>query len=250
MLMKKNLKIVIFIIFILIIAFTLKNMVTITPNQADLNDNIHIDIGGDNFLVAHLDECLKINEKSIDDGFALNKDNNEVHWYDAKNISFIDSSGHNGFMIVWKTPLQKYNDGYINGDTEYGELSNTFNKASYFIAYNPTTTSIYGIILDKHGYDINNLIHDVLGFNLPNQNETTFNTSNDYNNNYNTYSSSSYSSPRYDVDTSPETIARDDPDWYYDHYEYGENREIDDYLESQGYEGDYPDDYPDDSDDY
>ena len=37
------------------------------------------------------------------------------------------------------------------------------------------------------------------------------------------------------VDDSPSTIARNDPDWYYDHYEYGDNNKIDDYLESQGF---------------
>lgn len=38
------------------------------------------------------------------------------------------------------------------------------------------------------------------------------------------------------VDDSPATIAKNDPDWYYDHYEYGDNPEIDDYLESEGYD--------------
>lgn len=245
---KKYLKIVILVIFIVIIAFTLKSMINSTPSQASLSDTITVDIGGDDFLVAHLDECLKINEKSIDDGFALNKNIKEVHWYDATNISFVDSSGHDGFMITWKTSLQNYKDSNING-TEYGELTGELEKASYFITYNPTKTSIYGIILDKHGYDVKNLIHDVLGFNLPKQDET-FNTSSDYNTNYNSYSSSSHRSPNYDVDTSPETIAKNDPDWYYDHYEYGDYPEIDDYLESQGYEGDYPDDYPSDYSEY
>lgn len=27
-----------------------------------------------------------------------------------------------------------------------------------------------------------------------------------------------------------------DPDWYYDHYEYGDNPDVDDYLESEGYD--------------
>ena len=50
-------------------------------------------------------------------------------------------------------------------------------------------------------------------------------------------SSSGSSSSHYGgVDTSPSTIAKNDPDWYYDHYEYGDNPEIDDYLESQGYD--------------
>ena len=54
--------------------------------------------------------------------------------------------------------------------------------------------------------------------------------------NYHEYYPSSGSSSHYGVDTSPSTIARNDPDWYYDHYEYGDNPKIDDYLESQGYD--------------
>ena len=38
------------------------------------------------------------------------------------------------------------------------------------------------------------------------------------------------------VDDSPDIIAKNDPDWYYDHYEYGDNDKIDEYLESQGYD--------------
>ena len=38
------------------------------------------------------------------------------------------------------------------------------------------------------------------------------------------------------VDDSPSTIAKRDPDWYYDHYDYGDNDKIDEYLESQGYD--------------
>ena len=49
-------------------------------------------------------------------------------------------------------------------------------------------------------------------------------------------SSSSHSSHYSGVDTSPNTIAKNDPDWYYEHYEYGDNPDIDDYLESEGYD--------------
>lgn len=49
------------------------------------------------------------------------------------------------------------------------------------------------------------------------------------------HSSSSHSHYR-GVDTSPNTIAKKDPDWYYDHYEYGENDKIDEYIESQGFD--------------
>lgn len=48
--------------------------------------------------------------------------------------------------------------------------------------------------------------------------------------------SSQHSSHYGGVDDSPHTIAKNDPDWYYDHYEYGDNDDIDEYLESQGYD--------------
>ena len=48
--------------------------------------------------------------------------------------------------------------------------------------------------------------------------------------------SSSYSSHYGGVDDSPHTIAKNDPDWYYDHYDYGDYDKIDEYMESQGYE--------------
>lgn len=50
-------------------------------------------------------------------------------------------------------------------------------------------------------------------------------------------SSSSGGSSHYGgVDDSPKVIAKNDPDWYYDHYEYGDYDKIDEYLESQGYD--------------
>lgn len=50
-------------------------------------------------------------------------------------------------------------------------------------------------------------------------------------------SSSSHSSSHYGgVDDSPRSIVKNDPDWYYDHYEYGDNDKVDEYLESQGYD--------------
>ena len=54
---------------------------------------------------------------------------------------------------------------------------------------------------------------------------------------YQSSSGSSSSSSHYGgVDDSPGKIAKNDPDWYYDHYEYGDNDEIDEYMESQGYD--------------
>ena len=38
------------------------------------------------------------------------------------------------------------------------------------------------------------------------------------------------------VDTSPYRLAKSDPDSFYDYYEYGDFRDIDDYLESEGFD--------------
>ena len=51
-----------------------------------------------------------------------------------------------------------------------------------------------------------------------------------------TSSPSSSSNSHYSVRTDPYELARNDPGSYYDHYEYGDNYEIDDYLESEGYD--------------
>ncbi len=56
--------------------------------------------------------------------------------------------------------------------------------------------------------------------------------------NYHHHSSSgsSHSSHYGGVDTSPNTVAKNDPGSYYDYYEYGDNDKIDEYLESQGFD--------------
>lgn len=49
-------------------------------------------------------------------------------------------------------------------------------------------------------------------------------------------SPSSSSHSHYSVRTDPYELARNDPGSYYDHYEYGDDYDIDDYLESEGYD--------------
>lgn len=50
------------------------------------------------------------------------------------------------------------------------------------------------------------------------------------------YSSSSSNSHYRGVTTDQYDLARNDPGSYYDHYEYGDDYDIDDYLESEGYD--------------
>lgn len=56
------------------------------------------------------------------------------------------------------------------------------------------------------------------------------------NSSYESYSYESPSSHYKGVDTSPDTLAKNNPGSYYDYYEYGDNPDVDDYLESEGYD--------------
>lgn len=53
---------------------------------------------------------------------------------------------------------------------------------------------------------------------------------------YSSYSGSSYDSSYDGVDTSPYTLLHDDPDWFYEDYDFGDFDDIDMYLESNGFE--------------
>lgn len=105
------------------------------------------------------------------------------------------------------------------------------------------------LIDDFKGWDQNTQIIAILivvillifvvfsSINMLSVNEYSSGNSNTYHHSSSGGSGVSSSSPHYGgVDDSPNTIAKNDPDWYYDHYEYGDNPDIDDYLESEGYD--------------
>lgn len=204
------------------------SFLTSPPSFASFDDNVTIDIGQDGYLKATIDEALQYKCENIPDG-EVNNSKSIINWKNARNISFVDGIGKKSYVIVWKEPLKdsnlKVNDSNKKA-YEYGEI---FNKnhmyGVYYLQYNPQNKMVYGIILDNNGnnFHLENLLYDILGLSKSDVN-------------YHGSSYSSTSSSRYHVDNSPSKIARNDPDWYYDHYEYGDNYAIDDYLESQGYD--------------
>jgi hypothetical protein len=205
------------------------SFLTSPPSVAGINDKVKIDIGQDGYLIATIDEALEYKNENIPDG-EVNNSNSIIKWKDARNISFVDKLGKKSYAIVWKESL-KDSDLKVNNPSkkayEYGEISNQKKSmfAVYCLKYNPKNKMVYGIILDNNANKINleDLLYDILGISRSDVN-------------YQEPSYYSSSSGRYHVDNSPSTIARNDPDWYYDHYDYGDNYAIDDYLESQGYD--------------
>lgn len=199
---------------------------TSPPSFASSDDSVEIDIGQDAYLNASIKKSLQYKSENIPDG-EVNASGDLIKWKNARNISYVNYLGMKAYVIVWKAPLK--DTGFNVVDTskvayDYGDIHGKNRMyALYYQEYNPKNKMVYGIILDHNSisYDFKDLIHDILNRSFVK---------------YNDYSYSTSSSGRYHVDDSPYTIARNDPDWYYDHYEYGDNYAIDDYLESQGYD--------------
>ena len=201
------------------------------PSVAGLGDNVTIDIGGDGYLVAHIEKALEYNSKNIADGEVQvpTSEYKVLKWIHAKNVSYVDYAGKKGYAIVWKASPDEMGIEINNTKAiayDYGEIFNQNHMfALYYLQYNPQNKMIYGIILDNnvHTYDLSDLLYGILGLSRSDVNY------------HEPHSTSSSSSHYRGVDNSPHTIARNDPDWYYDHYDYGDYDDIDEYLESQGY---------------
>ena len=229
--LKNFLKFAIFVFFVLLIFIFIVGSIgylTSPPSIAGNNDKVSLDIGQDGYLIGTIDNALQYKSENIADG-EVNASNLIVKWKDARNISYVDNAGKKCYVIVWKASLNDMNLDVENMSKiarDYGEIFNQNHMfAVYYLQYNPQNNMVYGIILDnnRHNYDLSDLLYNILKLNKSDVN-------------YHEYYSSDSSYSRYGVDTSPSTIARNDPDWYYDHYEYGDNYYIDDYLESEGYD--------------
>ena len=200
----------------------------IPPSQASYSDEIIEDIGGDDFLVATFDQCLKIGEKEIPDG-NFTGHFGTYGYYDAKNISYVDYYSRKGWFVVWKTSQDHYSE--FNNDSENIYISDYAldDKSICFIEYSYESKYVYGIILgtDNIRYQEDHLMFNILNLNPSGFHMVYSTTPADYStpsNHYHTVVGDRYS------------LSRSDPGAYYDHYEYGDDYDIDDYLEVEGYD--------------
>jgi len=204
-----------------------------TPYQADYYDNFTEDIGGDGFLVANLTHALKTGEENIPDG-SFKASTGEYKYFGAKNISYIDYVGARNYIVVWKTTPDKYN--FFNTKNNVNQYVSDYSKNSdekCFIEYSYENNAVYGIIIGSRNnitFKESELMYEILGLN-----ENGFDLV--YTAKSPSYSYGSSSGSHYHtVVPDRYTLSRSDPGAYYDHYEYGDNYDIDDYLESQGYD--------------
>lgn len=103
--------------------------------------------------------------------------------------------------------------------------------------YIPDTQTVYGILADSDNITCSEskLMYDILGLNKSEYSLLNLEPHQSYSTG--SYSSGGGGSSHYHtVVPDRYTLSRTDPGAYYDHYEYGDNYEIDDYLESEGYD--------------
>ncbi|WP_407375750.1 hypothetical protein [Methanobrevibacter sp.] len=208
------------------------NLIFPEPSRADENDNVTVDIGGDGFLVATIKYSLLVNEKNISDSSFETADGT-FRWYGAKNITYVNTFKMKDYLIVWKTTLDKY--GWVDENKDINQYISTYltdRDAKCFIEYSYENKCVYGIVLGTSNisYSESNLMYKVLGLNT-----TGFDLTYSSSGGGSYYTGSGYGG-YHTVVPDRYTLSRTDPGAYYDHYEYGDNYDIDDYLESEGFD--------------
>ena len=193
------------------------------------------DIGGGNVLKATLKSCYKLGEEDIPNAY-FNTSFGSYIWKDAKKITYLDGAGRTDYIIVWKCPAADYPEFSGDGILYISDYL-TGDVGRCFMLYNPDNQMVYGIVADSDNITCSEskLMYDILGLNKSEY--SLLNVEPPKNYSTGSYSSSSGGSSHYHtVVPDRYTLSRTDPGAYYDHYEYGDNYEIDDYLESEGYD--------------
>lgn len=230
---KKVFGIIIALFFaVLIMSFIVGAVINLVlpPSEAVYGDEVVVDIGENDFLVATLKGCAKVSEEKIPDA-SFKTSAGQFSYFDAKNITYVDTQGRMDYLIVWKSTPDKYYDFKNGSVNQYVSAYLTDRDAKCFMEYSYENGEVYGIILgcDNIQYSESDLMYSILGLN-----RTGFSLS------YTTPSSSyvSYDSGNHYHTVIPDryTLSRTDPGAYYDHYEYGDDYGIDDYLEVEGYD--------------
>lgn len=199
-------------------------------------DSLDIPIGDSIFLKASFDNCTKINQERINPGSFTTIHNLTFHWENAYKITYKNNEDKTDYVIVWQCNVT--DEYYVLSDLHVlHEYYSDYTKDNNSVIYveSPNADYVYGILVDTQNisYSEDDLVHGILG--LPSLYELT-------NSGYH------YDPPIDVIDASPHDynphgssksgawdMAINNPDWYYEHYDYGYNGEIDEYLYDQYY---------------
>lgn len=233
--MSKEKIIIILVLAVLVIgAFSFISQI-FAPPKADYDKDVVFEkIGGDDFLNVTLKHCLKIDERDIPDG-SFSTSQGEIKYYGAKNITYVDFFGDKDYFIIWKTDPGKYywveTNESVNQYVSCYLTGSTAGKC--FVEYSYEDHAVYGVMLstESDDYSESQFIYKILGLN-PNGFKLSYESGQYGGGGYSSAPSGHY----HTVVPDRYTLSRVDPGAYYDHYEYGDNYDIDNYLESEGFD--------------
>lgn len=231
----KNILLLLIIIAVLVcikifVAGSFVGMIFPEPPKADYGDQVVVDIGEDNFLVATIDDACIISEENISDS-GIETADGTLNWYGAKNITYVTTFENTDYMIVWKAPPEKYDWAEDKNVNQYISTYALNGDALCFVEYSYENKCVYGIILGTE--NIMRTEYSLM-FKILNLDESAYDMQ--YSSNGVSFSPESGDGGYHTVVPDRYTLSRSDPGAYYDHYEYGDNYAIDDYLESQGFD--------------
>lgn len=204
-------------------------ILTLVTPAIHAEDDSGIYLGDYGFIFGNFDNCTKINQETIGPGSVTTIHNITMHWKNALKITYKNNEGKQDYFIVWKTNLtEEYH--FLRNLHELTYHYSDYVKDNNNVVYvDENGENVYGIIVDTQNisYNEEEFVHGILGY---------------YD--YELTNSGYHYNPPIDVhdasphDYHPHTSSRgeqwdmaiNDPDWYYEHYDYGDNGEIDQYL--------------------
>lgn len=193
-------------------------------------DNSGIKLSDYGFIFGKMDNCTKISEEKIPSGNFTTIHNYTFHYENAYKITYKNNEGKIDYFIIWD----------CEDTPEYHILHTLHELNNYYSDYTQDNKSIvymeiknvgyiHGILVDTQNisYSEEYFVHKILGL---------------YD--YELTNSGYHYNPPIDlIDASPHEyqphgssiseqwdMAINDPDWYYEHYDYGDNGKIDQYL--------------------
>lgn len=173
--------------------------------------------------------CTKINQETIGPGSVTTIHNITMHWQNALKITYKNNESKQDYFIVWK----------CNTTDEYYFLYNLHELTHHYSDYAKDNKSVvfvnikfdglvYGILVDTQNitYSEKDLVHGILQ-------HTSYELTNSgfhYNPPIDVIDVSHHHKSYNSLKGNQWDMAKNDPDWYYDHYDYGDNGDVDEYL--------------------
>ena len=175
------------------------------------------------------ENCTKISQEPIGPGSVTTIHNITMHWQNGLKITYKNNEGKQDYFIVWK----------CNISDEYYFLFNLHELSYHYSDYAKDNKSVvyvnlgthervYGILVDTQNitYSEEELVHGILGH----YNYELTNSGFHYNPPIDVHDASHHHTSYKSLRGDQWDMAINDPDWYYDHYDYGDNGDVDEYL--------------------